>query len=163
MSGIISVAGKVSGVRLDTSVSVSNTTTVNNYGDSGYSAPSTTTSSQTVVNKNMTFRINNTAANMPVAVNLTDGDLVTAAGFQKGELKVIALHNHTTRLLYTVPKANNTVGAIIDIVIGVFTINFYGLGYFLIGLGIWLLVSATKKNMQIAEASRLVEKAPVPG
>lgn len=161
MSEIFSVAGKVSGARVDTSISVNNTTTVNNY-DSGYAAPTTTTSSQTVVNKTMMFRIDNRPANLSTAVNLTDGDLVTAAGLQKGELEVLALHNHTTRMLYSVPGAN-TVAPIIYIIVGVLTIGLFGIGYLLIGGGIWFLMNAKKRNKQIADASALVHKAPAPG
>lgn len=161
MSEVITVAGKVSGARVDTSISVNNTTTVNNYDSSSYAAPTATTTSQTVVNKTMTFRIDNRPANLSVAVNLTDGDLVTAAGLQKGELEVLALHNHTTRMLYTVPGAN-TSAPIIYIVVGVLTTGFWGIGFLLIGGGIWFLLNATKRNKQIAEGSALVHKAPVP-
>lgn len=161
MSEIISISGTVSGARVDTSISVNNTTTVNNYGSSSYATPSTTTSSQTVVNKTMSFRIDNRPANLDVAVNLTNGDLVTAAGLSKGELEVLALHNHTTHMLYTVPGPN-TVAPIIYIVIGVLTIGLYGIGYLLIGGGIWFLMNASKRKQQIATACAIVKNAPAP-
>jgi hypothetical protein len=159
MSKIVSLTGTVSGARVDTSISVNNTTTINNYGSSSY-APTATTSSQTVVNKTMAFRIDNRPANLAVAVNLTNGDSVTAAGIDKAEFEVLAINNHTTRTMYWVPGPN-TIAPVIYIVIGVFTTGLYGIGWLLIVGGILFLSAANKRKGQIAEAKALVKKAQV--
>lgn len=157
MGQLTTIAGLVSGVRMDTNISVSTTTTINNNAEMG---PSSTTSN-TVVTKNMAFRIDNRPANINCAINLTNGDLVTAAGFMDGEFEVLALHNHTTRTIYTVPGPN-TVAPIIYVIIGVFTTGLYGIGWLLIGGGIWFFVDATKKKGQLNQAYAIVKTAPVP-
>lgn len=162
MSDIVSVAGVVSGARVDTSISVHNTTTVTNHDTSSY-APSATTSSETIVNKNMCFRIDNRPANMKVAVNLTNGDLVTAAGLQKGELEVLAINNHTTRTMYWVPKPH-ILGHVVNVVTGVgaYAFGFHLISYALLGLGLWFLIPALNRRRQIAIACAIVTKAPAP-
>lgn len=157
MSHVISISGVVSGARVDTSISVHNTITVNS--PDSYSAPRATTSSETVVTKTMTFRVDNRPANMNVAINLTNGDNVTIAGFQKGEFEVLALNNHTTRTMYWVPGAN-TWAPVIYIIIGVCFRNSHWLLYLLIVGGIGFLIAAVMRNGQIATAKSLVQKAP---
>lgn len=155
MSNMISVTGTVSGTRTDTSISVSNTTTVNT---SEYS-PTTTSSSQTTVEKSMCFRIDNRPANMAVAINLTNGDMVTAAGFQKGEFEVLALNNHTTRTMYWVPEPP-TYPEIIYMIVGVIVLMFHKIGWLVIGGAILFLMNKKKKINLIRQAKAMVEKAP---
>ncbi|MDO9323512.1 MAG: hypothetical protein Q7T80_00990 [Methanoregula sp.] len=49
----------------------------------------------------ITFRINNRPAIYSGYSSIGNGDMVTAVGENCGELNVVALHNHTTHMVYT--------------------------------------------------------------
>lgn len=159
MSSLHILSGTVSGVRVSSSTTVN--TTVSNTGHTSYTAPTTTTSTQVVTKEAMNFRIDNRAAFMDVKINLNDGDKVAAACVQNGEFEVIAIRNFTTKMIYFLPKPA-IYPEIIYIVIGVFTMGFYGIGFLLIGGGIWFLINKQKKIKLISDACVLVEKASAP-
>jgi hypothetical protein len=157
MSSMTVLSGAVSAVRVNSSTTVN--TTVNNTTNEYNTTSSAST--QVVTNEKMNFRIDNRAAFMDVRINLTDGDKVTAACVQKGEFEVIAIKNHTTKMIYYIPKPA-IYPEIIYIILGVFTTGFYGIGFVLIGGGIWFLINKQKKIKLIREGVSLVEKAPTP-
>ncbi|MBL8013899.1 MAG: hypothetical protein JNN05_08635 [Candidatus Omnitrophica bacterium] len=154
---LTTVTGKVSGVRVDSSVTVNTSVTVN---QNGYSNPSSS-SSQTVKKDTTYFRVDNKPAYMSVAINITNDDSVTVAGVQQGEFEAIAVNNHTTKTMYWMPEPS-TVPEIIYIVIGVFTRGIYGIGWLLIGGGILFLVNKKKRIKLIKDARALVQNAPLP-
>lgn len=152
MEQLTTIAGVVSGVRVDSSVTVNTSVSVS---PGTYSNPSSTT--QTVKKDTTNFRVDNRPVYMPVAVNLTNGDVVTAAGLQKGEFEAIAVHNHTTKTMYWMPEPS-TVPEIIYIVIGFFTIGLFGIGWLLIGGGIVFMVNKQKRIKLIKDARALAQK-----
>ncbi len=160
MGQITMMSGTVSGVRLDSSVAVNTSVTVT--GGMDHTPPTTSTSTSTVKTDTMNFRVDNRPAHMPVAINLSNGDLVTVAGFPKGELEVLAVHNHTTKLVYWVPEPS-TVPEIIYIVVGVIVLMFHWSGWLVIGGAVLFMMNKNKKIKQIRDARAIVEKAPAPG
>lgn len=158
MSQITTISGKVSGVRLDSSVTVNTTVSVPQGAASGPA----TTSSQTVKTETLNFRVDNRPAYMPVAINIADGDVVTAAGFQKGEFEAVAVHNHTTRTTYWVPEPT-TVPEIIYIVVGIITLMFHQIGWLVIGGAILFMANKKKKIKLIRAASAMARQTPAPG
>ena len=89
MGQVTMIKGTVSGVRVDSSITVNTSTnvTVNEGGMPNQSS----SSSETVKTNTTVFRIDNKPSNMPFAINITNGDAVTAAGLQKGEFEVVAI------------------------------------------------------------------------
>jgi hypothetical protein len=140
MADMVTLSGPVSAVRLNQNVAV--TTTV---------APTTISSSPTAVHSTMTFRIGNRPVSMEGAVSLVDGDMVTAAGVDDNDFKVIALRNDTTKTIHTIPQPK-AILAIVFIVLGVVTLWLMLLGtiFIVIGLGYWF--NAHKKKKRIKDA-----------
>ena len=140
MADIAILTGAVSAVRLNQNVAVTTTVT-----------PTMVSSSPTAVHSSMTFRIGNRPASMDGAVSLIDGDMVTAAGLEGNEFKVIALRNDTTKTIHTIPQPK-AILAIVFIVLGVVTLWLMLLGtiFIVIGLGYWF--NAHKKKKRIKDA-----------
>lgn len=159
MGQITTLSGVVSGVRLDTSVSVDTTVSVTGGGE--YTPATTSTSSQTVKSEKMNFRIDNRPVHMPVAINIANGDVVTAAGIQKGEFEAIAVNNHTTRTMYWVPEPSR-VAEIAHIVTGVIWLMFHITGWLVIGGAVLFLMNKNAKIGMIRQARATVEKAQAP-
>lgn len=159
MDLLTTITGTVSGVRVDSSVTVNTSVSVN---QDGYASSSSSTSTETVKKEITNFRVDNRTAYMSVAINLTNGDVVTASGLQKGEFEAIAVNNHTTKTMYWMPEPS-IVPEIIYIVIGVFTIGLYGIGWLLIGGGIWYLINKKKRIKLIKDARAVVEKGRATG
>ncbi len=158
MGQITTLSGVVSGVRLDSSITVNTTVSVP-QGPATYG--STTTSSETVKTEKMNFRIDNRPVHMPVAINIANGDVVTAAGIMKGEFEAIAVNNHTTRTMYWVPVPS-TVPEIIYIVVGVIWLMFHKSGWILIIGAILFMMNKKKEIGMIRQARAMVEKATAP-
>lgn len=139
------ITGVVSGLQVNSSVSVS-TTVANNV-------PSTTATTSTTTS----FRIDNRPAHMKVQVNLSNGDNITAAGIQKGEMEVMALNNHTTKTMYWVPEPHPAVYWICGffILFGVLTLTIV-IGIFMLGAGGYTLMKSLKKKKLINEAKAMV-------
>jgi len=145
------ISGVVSGLQVNSNIAV-NTTVTNNTD----MAPGTTTTSVTSTTT-LSFRIDNRPANMKVRINLSNGDNVTAAVIQKGEMEVIALNNHTTKTMYWIPEPGMAVfvGSGITFLIGFVTrAEFYGI-LFLLGSGFYLFKNLKTKKM-ITEAKAMV-------
>lgn len=157
MGQITTLSGVVSGVRLDTRIAVNTTVTVPQGGASG----AATTSSETVKTELMNFRIDNRPVYMPVAINIANGDVVTAAGIQKGEFEAIAVHNHTTRTMYWVPEPS-TVPEIIYMVVGVIVLMFHIAGWLVIGGAVLFLMNKNAKIGRIRQAIAIANKTPAP-
>ena len=140
MADIVTLSGSVSAVQLHQNVAVAANVT-----------PGTISSAPTAVYRTMTFRIGNRPVSMDGAVSLIDGDLVTAAGVDGNEFKVIALRNDTTRMVYTIPQPKPVL-AVIFIVLGVLTLWLMLIGaiFIVLGLGYWM--NAQKKKGQIRDA-----------
>ncbi len=156
MGQLTTITGPVSGVRLDSSVSVN--TTVSVTGGTEYAPATTSTSSQTVKSEKMNFRIDNRPVHMPVAINIANGDQVTAAGFQSGEFEALAVNNHTTKTMYWVPKPS-IVPEIGYIVTGVIWLMFHVSGWLCIGGAVLFILNKKKKIKLIRDAQAMVEKA----
>jgi hypothetical protein len=152
MSKLTTLSGVVSGLRVDSNVTV-NTTVSAETG-----ATSTSTSKTTTVN----FRIDNRPAYMNVPVNLNNGDIVTAAGIQRGEFETIAIHNHTTKTLYSLPKPPFVVISIVAFMVVILTVWIPVWGLISLAIGIYYVVDAYLKKQRINEAWKIVEKAPMP-
>jgi hypothetical protein len=151
------ISGTVSGVRLDSNITVNTTVSVPQGAASGPA----TTSSQTVKTELMNFRIDNRPATMGVAINIANGDVVTAAGFQKGEFETLAVHNHTTKTMYWMPEPR-TIPEIIYMVVGVITIMFHKIGWLLIVGAILFMMNKKSKIKLIREACAMANKTPAP-
>ncbi|MBP9854939.1 MAG: hypothetical protein KBD53_08740 [Candidatus Omnitrophica bacterium] len=148
MSKMTVLAGTVSGLRLDQSVTVSTTVSETNQ-----------TTSQSIVRSILNFRINNQPVFMKVTPNITNGDSVTAAGFQRGEFEVIAVHNHTTKTIYSFPKPG-LVGPILGLIFGLMFRDLpYYIGWMSIVSGAYYTYKALCKRALIKEAWSKVEKA----
>lgn len=63
----------------------------------------TATDNQVTTRTETEFRIGNRPASFAAGLNLAPGDEVRAVGKDGAELQVLALHNQTTGVLYTVP------------------------------------------------------------
>ena len=159
MGELTAITGTVSGVRVDSSVTVNTSVTVNQ--PDAYVPASSSTSSQAVKKETTYFRVDNRPAYMSVAINITNGDSVTMAGVQQGEIEAIAVNNHTTKTMYWIPEPS-TVPEIIYIVIGVFTMGLYGIGWLLIGGGILFMINKKKRIKLIKDARALVQKGQAP-
>lgn len=159
MSQVTTISGTVSGVRLDSTVAVNTSVTVNQGGD--YTPASTSTSTSTVKTDTMNFRVDNRPCYMPVAINITNGDVVTAAGIQKGEFDVLAINNHTTKTMYWVPMPSK-VPEIGYIVTGVIWLMFHVTGWLCIGGAILFIMKKNKRIKLIRDAQAMVEKAQAP-
>ncbi len=157
MSQMTVLSGVVSGVRLDTSISVNTTVSV----PQGPASGPATASSSTVKTDLMNFRIDNRPVYMPVAINIANGDVVTAAGIQKGEFEAIAVHNHTTRTMYWVPEPS-TVPEIIYIVVGVIVLMFHITGWLVIGGAVLFMMNKNAKIGRIRQAIAIANKTPAP-
>jgi hypothetical protein len=153
MSQITTISGTVSGVRLDSSITVNTTVSV----PQGAVPGTTTSSSETVKTEKMNFRVDNRPVYMPVAINIANGDVVTAAGIQRGEFEAIALTNHTTKTMYWVPKPS-TVPDIIYIVVGVLTLMFHKIGWLLIGGAIFFMMGKKNRIKIINEACAMTQQ-----
>jgi hypothetical protein len=153
MGQITAVSGTVSGVRLDSSVSVTTTVSVpqSEYGTA-------TASTSTVKTDLMNFRVDNRPVYMPVAINITNGDVVTAAGFQKGEFEALSVFNHTTKTSYWVPEPS-TVPEIIYMVVGVIVLMFHISGWLVIGGAVLFMMNKNKKIKQIRDARAMAKDA----
>lgn len=149
MKQVTTLSGKVSGLRVDSDINVSTTVTNNNV------------STSTAVTKTIVFRIDNRPAFMKTTVNLSDGDMVTAAGVGAVELDVLAINNHTTKTMYWIPEPNQ-VPAIICFVLGVLTLGLFMVGLILIGMGVYYYNDAATKKKLIGEARALVNAAKAP-
>lgn len=168
MSALTAITGVVSGVRVDTSITVN--TTVSTPSGTAYGTEpggtfgtfgSTSTSTQTVKKELMNFRVDNRPVNMPVAINLTNGDIATVAGFMQGEFEALAVHNHTTRTMYWVPIPS-LVPEIAYIVVGVIWLMFHKFGWILIIGAILFMMNKKKRINLIKDAKVMVQKAPAP-
>lgn len=159
MSQLVTIAGTVSGVRVDSSITVNTSTNVTVHDGSMPNQAST--SSQTVKKETTIFRVDNKPAYMNVAINITNGDIVTAAGVDKGEFEVVAVNNHTTRTMYWAPKPS-IVPEIIYMVVGVFTLGFYYIGWFLIGGAVLFMMGKKKEIKMIEDACGMVQKNQPP-
>jgi hypothetical protein len=109
----------------------------------------------------MNFRIDNRPAYMPVAINIANGDVVTAAGITKGEFEAIAVHNHTTKTMYWVPEPS-IVPEILYIVVGVIWIMFHKFGWILIVGAILFMINKNMKISLIRQARAMANKAQAP-
>lgn len=152
MDQLTTIAGRVSGVEVSTTTTTSTTVSPNS------SVPSTSAFTHSMVY----FRVDNRPVHMTVRVNVRNGDVITAAGHQKGEFEIIAFHNHTTKTIYSLPEPK-TMGMIVGcLVCGVMTISFMGFGLLLIILAIQNFYVSQKKTKLIKNALAMVEKAPAP-
>jgi hypothetical protein len=151
MAQLTTLSGAVSGLRVDQSVTV-NTTVTENTG------ASTSTTTKTMVN----FRIDNRPAYMNVSVNLSNGDIITAAGIQRGEFETIAFHNHTTKTIYSLPEPHVVIITILAFIVVILTVWIPFLGLVTLGVGIYYVLDAIKKKKQINDAWKIVEKAAMP-
>lgn len=143
---ITTIAGLVTGVRVDTQVS---TTITGNTAS---------TSTQSV---RVDFRVDNHPAFMKSKVNLANGDLITAGGIQRsGEFEVFAFHNHTTKTLYWIQGYPIWLIALI-FVFGFITLGVF-VGIFILGYGVYMLISEMNKKRLAGEALSLVKNSPVP-
>ena len=147
MADLVTLSGPVSAVRLNQNVAVMTTVT-----------PATITSSPTAVHSTMTFRIGTRPVSMDGAVSLVNGDMVTAAGVDGNEFKVVALRNDTTKTVHTIPQPK-AILAIVFIVLGILTLWLMLLGTIFIGIGLAYWVNAQKKKRQIKEALALLYAA----
>jgi hypothetical protein len=140
VTDMATLTGPVSAVRLNQNVAVTATGT-----------PTTISTSPTAVHSTMTFRIGNRPVSMDGAVSLIDGDMVTAAGLDGNDFKVIALRNDTTRMVHTVPQPK-AILALVFIALGVLTLwlMLIGIVFIVIGIGYWL--NAQRKKQQIRDA-----------
>lgn len=154
MGQLTTIKGTVSGVRVDSSVTVNTSVSV---APNAYNSPSTTSSTETVKKETTCFRVDNRPMYMMVAINITNGDSVTVAGLEKGEVEAIAVNNHTTKTMYWVPEPS-IVPEIIYIVLGIFTTGFYGIGFLLIGGGTLFLINKQSRIKQIKDARAMVQK-----
>lgn len=152
MSPLTTLAGTVSGLSVDQSVTV-NTSVSQNSGTTN-----TTTTQKTTVN----FRIDNRPAYMNVAVNLTNGDVITAAGIQKGEFETIAFHNHTTNTIYSLPEPKPLIIGIVGFIVFILVSWIPFVNIITFGMAIYYFLDATKKKKQINEAWDTVKKASKP-
>ena len=160
MGQVTMIKGTVSGVRVDSSITVNTSTnvTVNEGGMPNQSS----SSSETVRTNTTVFRIDNKPSYMPFAINITNGDAVTAAGLQKGEFEVVAINNHTTKTIYFVPKPS-IVPEFIYMFIGFCFRNSYGgIGWLFIGGAILFMVIKSVKIKRIKDACAMVDKAQAP-
>jgi hypothetical protein len=151
MAQLTTLSGAVSGLRVDQNVTV-NTTVTENTG------ASTSTTTKTTVN----FRIDNRPAYMNVSVNLSNGDIITAAGIQRGEFETIAFHNHTTKTIYSLPEPHVVIITILAFIVIICTVWIPFLGLVTLGVGIYYVLDAVKKKKQINDAWKMVEKAAMP-
>lgn len=157
MAQLTTISGTVSGVRVDTSFTVNTSVSVNQATSS---IPTTTTSSsETVKTEKMNFRVDNRPVYMPVAINLSNGDVATVAGFVKGEFEALAVHNHTTKTMYWVPVPS-LIPEIAYIVVGVIMLAFHKIGWVLIGGAILFMINKNNQIKQIKDAQAMVNKAP---
>ena len=158
--GLTTITGAVSGVRVDSSITVNTSTNVTvNEGAMPNQASS---SSQTVRTNTTIFRVDNKPSYMPFAINIANGDVVTAAGVAKGEFEVVAINNHTTKTIYFVPKPS-IVPEIICMFIGFCFRNSYnGIGWLFMGGAILFMVIKSSKIKRIKDACAMVEKAQAP-
>ena len=159
MSQLTTITGTVSGVRVDTSFTVNTSVSVNQAASS---IPATTTSSsETVKTEKMNFRVDNRPVIMPVAINLTNGDIATVAGFMQGEFEALAVHNHTTKTMYWVPIPS-IVPEIAYMVVGVIWLMFHQSGWILIIGAILYMMNKKKRINLIKDAKVMVQKAQAP-
>lgn len=159
MGQLTTISGAVSGVRLDSSVAVNTTVTVNQGTE--YTPATSSASTSTVKTEQMNFRIDNRPVYMPVAINITNGDVVTAVGIQKGEFDAIAVNNHTTKTMYWVPEPS-MVAEIGYIVTGVIWIMFHISGWLVIGGAVLFMMNKQKKIALIRDARAMAQKAQAP-
>ncbi len=152
MSQLTTLSGVVSGLRVDTNITVNTT----------YSPNSNTASSTTTKTTTFNFRIDNRPAYMTVAVNLTNGDVITAAGIQRGEFEVIVFNNHTTKTIYSLPTQNPLWG-LIGVVFGwMFSDLPYFIGWGIFASGAYYFWKTSTKKNKVKAAMKLVEKATPP-
>jgi hypothetical protein len=147
MDQITTLAGPVGSIQLGQNITV------------------TTNGSQTTataVQNTMGFRIANRPVSIKIAVNLTDGDMVTAAGIQRGEFEILALNNHTTQTIYSVPKSGGGCAAVFLFVLGIPMLAFFLLGVIPMIVGVLAWLHAQKEQKQLEEALARVKSAPAP-
>lgn len=159
MSQLTTITGVVSGVRVDSSVTVNTSTNVTIHD--GSMPSQTSSSSQAVKNETTIFRVDNKPSYMSVAINITNGDIVTAAGVDKGEFETLAVHNHTTKTIYWVPIPS-LVPEIAYIVVGVITLAFHKIGWLVIIGAILFMMNKKRQINLIKDAKLMVQKAPAP-
>lgn len=152
MSQLTTIAGTVSGVEVSTTTTTSTTVSPNS------SVPSTSAFTHSMVY----FRVDNRPVYMTVRANVRNGDVITAAGHDKGEFEIIALRNHSTKTIYSLPEPKNMGMIVIGLVCGVMTIKFMGFGLLLIVLAIQKFFESQKKTNLIKDAWAMVEKEPAP-
>lgn len=158
MSQLVTIAGVVSGVRVDSSITVNTSVSVNQ--GTSY-ANSSSSSTETVKKETTIFRVDNKPARFPMAINITNGDIATAAGLQKGEFEVVAIKNHTTNTMYWVRKPS-IVPEIVSMVIGWCFHGYHGLGWILVIGGACFLVSKSRRINLVKNACDIVRKAQPP-
>lgn len=148
---LTTIAGPVTGLRVDTTTTTQTTFTP----QTGGSSVTSTQSSQ------MNFRVGNRPVYMKRTCNLNNGDIITAAGYDKsGELEVIAYKNHTTQMMYWVPAMPLWI-FVIALLIGLMTLGVL-VGYLIVAVAGYHLVVESAKKMKLKEAFALIKAAPVP-
>lgn len=89
-------------------------------------------------------------------LSLSDGDRVSVAGKMKdGVFHAAALRNLTTQASHCPPTGGIVWSAWVIIVAGIPAIGLFGVGFFMIGFGIWMLmrVAAVKKAHRLVSTT----------
>ena len=112
---------------------------------------------QVQTQRSVHLRIGNRAAFMKSSPNLVDGDVVTAAGKDGAEFRIVALRNDTTGVIYSELRVVPTILlAVLIILMSPVLIFLIFPTFLMIGMGIWLICRA----VQVSAAEKLLRSMP---